>query len=119
MDQLISVLGDEALLVTELRPKSGFYDFDAKYTDGMTDHICPADIPDDVTEQCKAIALRAHQLQPVLWGLSLLTCTAAPLLSALPTGRKVAFVALALVAGLAVTAVSVVLYFAIYGLPIG
>ena len=31
-----AVLGDEALLVTELRPKSGFYDFDAKYTDGMT-----------------------------------------------------------------------------------
>ena len=57
-----AVLGDEALLVTELRPKSGFYDFDAKYTDGMTDHICPADIPDEVTEQCKAIALRAHQL---------------------------------------------------------
>ncbi|CAN5331375.1 D-alanine--D-alanine ligase [soil metagenome] len=57
-----AVLGDEALLVTELRPKSGFYDFDAKYTDGMTDHICPADIPDDVAEQCKAIALRAHRL---------------------------------------------------------
>lgn len=57
-----AVLGDEALLVTELRPKSGFYDFDAKYTDGMTDHICPADIRDDVAEQCKAIALRAHRL---------------------------------------------------------
>ena len=57
-----AVLGNEALLVTELRPKSGFYDFDAKYTDGMTDHICPADIPPDITEACKAIALRAHQL---------------------------------------------------------
>ena len=57
-----AVLGDHALLVTELRPKSGFYDFDAKYTDGMTDHICPADIPDEVTEACKDIALRAHRL---------------------------------------------------------
>ena len=57
-----AVLGDEALLVTELRPKSGFYDFDSKYTDGLTEHICPADIPEDVAEQCKAIALRAHQL---------------------------------------------------------
>ncbi|MCY1672327.1 D-alanine--D-alanine ligase [Novosphingobium sp. SL115] len=57
-----AVIGDRALLVTELRPKSGFYDFDAKYTDGMTDHICPAEIPDDVTEACKQIALRAHQL---------------------------------------------------------
>ncbi|WP_225204840.1 D-alanine--D-alanine ligase [Novosphingobium huizhouense] len=54
--------GPRALLVTELKPKSGFYDFDAKYTDGMTDHICPAEIPDEVTEACKDIALRAHRL---------------------------------------------------------
>ena len=57
-----AVLGDEALLVTELRPKSGFYDFDAKYTDGMTEHVCPAEIPSEIGEACKAIALRAHQL---------------------------------------------------------
>lgn len=57
-----AVLADQALLVTELRPKSGFYDFDAKYTDGMTDHICPAAIPDDITEACKALALQAHRI---------------------------------------------------------
>jgi D-alanine-D-alanine ligase len=57
-----AVLGDRALLVTELRPKSGFYDFDAKYTDGMTDHICPAEIPDEITEACRSIALQAHRL---------------------------------------------------------
>ena len=33
--------------MTELKPKSGFYDYDAKYTDGLTEHVCPADIPDD------------------------------------------------------------------------
>lgn len=54
--------GPKALLVTELRPKSGFYNFDAKYTDGMTEHICPAQIPDEITEACKAIALSAHKL---------------------------------------------------------
>jgi len=57
-----AVLADRALLVTELKPKSGFYDFDAKYTDGMTDHICPAEIPDEITEACKDLALRAHRL---------------------------------------------------------
>jgi D-alanine-D-alanine ligase len=57
-----AVLGDRALGVTELRPKSGFYDYDAKYTDGMTDHICPADIPDEIAEACKRIALEAHRL---------------------------------------------------------
>jgi D-alanine-D-alanine ligase len=57
-----AVLGDKALLVTELKPKSGFYDFDSKYTDGMTEHVCPAEIPDDITQACKDIALRAHRL---------------------------------------------------------
>ncbi len=57
-----AVIGERALTVTELKPKSGFYDFDAKYTDGMTDHICPAEIPEDVAEACKDIALRAHRL---------------------------------------------------------
>ncbi|WP_371432880.1 D-alanine--D-alanine ligase [Novosphingobium sp.] len=54
--------GPWALGVTELRPKSGFYDFDAKYTEGMTDHICPAEIPAEITEACKDMALRAHVL---------------------------------------------------------
>jgi D-alanine-D-alanine ligase len=56
-----AVLGDRALAVTELRPKSGFYDFDAKYTEGLTEHVCPAEIPDDIAEACKAIAVAAHQ----------------------------------------------------------
>lgn len=57
-----AVLADQALLVTELRPKSGFYDFDAKYTDGLTEHVCPADIPAEIAEACRDIALRAHRL---------------------------------------------------------
>lgn len=54
--------GSRALAVTELRPKSGFYDFDAKYTDGMTDHICPAEIPEDIRDLCLDIALKAHRV---------------------------------------------------------
>jgi D-alanine-D-alanine ligase len=57
-----AVLGGQALGVTELQPKSGFYDYDAKYTDGMTTHIFPAQIPDAITEACKQIALDAHRL---------------------------------------------------------
>ena len=54
--------GPRALAVTELKPKSGFYDFDAKYTDGMTDHICPAELPDTIAELCLEYALRAHKV---------------------------------------------------------
>ena len=57
-----AVIADRALMVTELKPKTGFYDFDAKYTEGLTDHVCPAEIPDAITEACKDIALRAHRL---------------------------------------------------------
>ncbi|WP_226700326.1 D-alanine--D-alanine ligase [Qipengyuania gaetbuli] len=54
--------GPRALAVTELKPKSGFYDFDAKYTDGMTDHVCPADIPENIRDLCLEIALKAHKV---------------------------------------------------------
>ena len=57
-----AVLGDRALMVTELVPKSGFYDFDAKYTEGMTEHVCPAQIPPEITQLCLDYALKAHRL---------------------------------------------------------
>jgi D-alanine-D-alanine ligase len=57
-----AVLGDRALGVTELIPKSGWYDFDAKYTDGMTTHVCPAAIPDEIADACRSLALEAHRL---------------------------------------------------------
>lgn len=58
----VAVLDDEPLAVTELRPKSGFYDYDAKYTDGMTEHVCPADIPEDIRDSALGTALKAHRL---------------------------------------------------------
>jgi D-alanine-D-alanine ligase len=57
-----AILGDRALGVTELRPKSGFYDYDAKYTEGMTDHICPANVPQAIADACLDLALRAHRV---------------------------------------------------------
>ncbi len=58
----VAVLGDKALCVTELRTKSGFYDYDAKYTDGLTQHICPADIPQDIADYLMELAYDAHHL---------------------------------------------------------
>ena len=57
-----AVIGDEALAVTELRTKSAFYDYDAKYTDGLTEHVCPADIPDDIRDAAMDMALQAHRI---------------------------------------------------------
>ncbi len=54
--------GARALGVTELVPSSGFYDFDAKYTDGLTEHVFPARIPPQIERLCLEHALRAHEL---------------------------------------------------------
>jgi D-alanine-D-alanine ligase len=57
-----AVIGDQALAVTELQPSSGFYDYDAKYTEGLTEHVCPARIPDEIAHAAMAMALKAHRL---------------------------------------------------------
>ncbi len=57
----VSVMGDRALAVTELRPLQGFYDYTAKYTAGKTTHLVPAPIPDAITGRCLDYALRAHR----------------------------------------------------------
>jgi D-alanine-D-alanine ligase len=56
------VMGPRALSVTELVPSSGFYDYEAKYTDGLTTHICPADIPGDIARAAMEMALDSHRL---------------------------------------------------------
>jgi D-alanine-D-alanine ligase len=58
----VAVLGDEALAVTELKIDSGFYDYEHKYTDGRTTHVCPADVPDDIATAMMDMALKAHRL---------------------------------------------------------
>ena len=58
----VAVLADEALCVTELKPVQGFYDYDAKYTDGLTVHVCPAKVPDDVAQRMMDIALESHRI---------------------------------------------------------
>ena len=56
-----TVMGHRALAVTELRPHEGFYDYEAKYTEGKTRHICPAELPRDVYDAVLEMAFTAHQ----------------------------------------------------------
>jgi len=57
----VSVMGDRALAVTELRPHEGFYDYAAKYTDGKTTHLCPAPVSDAVARLAMEYAVTAHK----------------------------------------------------------
>lgn len=57
----VSVLGDRALCVTEIVTE-GWYDYAAKYTPGGSHHVCPAELPAEITEACRAYALKAHEV---------------------------------------------------------
>ncbi|RFP86815.1 D-alanine--D-alanine ligase [Rhodobacteraceae bacterium 63075] len=56
-----TVMGEHALGVTEILTE-GWYDYDAKYSEGGSQHICPADLPEDITQLCLDYALRAHEV---------------------------------------------------------
>ncbi len=57
----VGVVGDEALAVTELEPSQGFYDYEAKYTDGKTVHTVPAPVPSSVYQRAMQAAEEAHR----------------------------------------------------------
>lgn len=57
----VPVIGDRALPPVEIVPTSGSYDFEAKYTPGATDEICPARLPADVLERAQEFALASHR----------------------------------------------------------
>jgi D-alanine-D-alanine ligase len=55
-----AVLDGKPLGVTEIRPKSGFYDYENKYTDGKTEHLCPAPLTPKEYAYVMQMALDAH-----------------------------------------------------------
>lgn len=58
----VSVLDGKAMTVTELKPRSGFYDYDAKYKEGKTDHIIPAELDQGIFKLIMTYAEQAHQI---------------------------------------------------------
>ena len=57
----VGVMGDRALAVTELRPQARFYDYEAKYTAGLTQHVIPAPVPEEIYQEALRLALLAHR----------------------------------------------------------
>jgi D-alanine-D-alanine ligase len=55
----VAVLGDEALPVVEIRPHGGHYDYESKYTAGMSEYFCPADLPEPLAARIRELGLRA------------------------------------------------------------
>lgn len=61
----VGLMGDrhqvKAMAVTELRPRTEFYDYQAKYTDGVTEHLIPAPVPEAVSKAALRQAELAYQ----------------------------------------------------------
>jgi D-alanine-D-alanine ligase len=57
----VAVMGDRALTVTDIVPRKGFYDFEAKYGEGGSIHVVPADLPERVSAEAKRLAVLAHE----------------------------------------------------------
>lgn len=57
----IGILNDRALGGVEVRPSVEFYNYEAKYTSGMTEYILPPEIDEKTYEKTKEIALAAHK----------------------------------------------------------
>ena len=57
----VGILDGTALAVGEIIPRHEIFDYECKYTPGMAEEIFPADLPGPVAEECRQLALTAHQ----------------------------------------------------------
>lgn len=57
----VAVMGDEALAVTEIATGNVFYDYEAKYADGGSQHVLPAPIHPAIAAEAMRVAVAAHQ----------------------------------------------------------
>lgn len=58
----VGVLGDRALPPVEIIPDHEIYDYECKYTDGMSQYKCPAPLDSDVESYILELSLRAHKV---------------------------------------------------------
>jgi D-alanine-D-alanine ligase len=58
----VAVMEDKPLAVTEIIPNTTFYDYEAKYAAGGSDHILPAPIPEKIAAEAMELALKAHKV---------------------------------------------------------
>ncbi|OPX98684.1 MAG: D-alanine--D-alanine ligase [Syntrophorhabdus sp. PtaB.Bin006] len=57
----VAIVNGETLPVVQVKPSKGFYDFEAKYTKGMTEYIVPAGVTKTVAKKASDIALKVYQ----------------------------------------------------------
>ncbi len=57
----VAILDNQPLPVLEIVPKHGLYDYECKYTSGMSSYICPADLPKQIVANLQNAAVKAFE----------------------------------------------------------
>ncbi len=57
----VGILGEQALPLVEVRPRTGIYDYQTKYTSGTTDYLCPAPFDEEVTIRTQSAGMAAFK----------------------------------------------------------
>jgi D-alanine-D-alanine ligase len=79
----VGILQGKPLPIIEIAPTGGFYDYQAKYTPGQTEYLCPARISEQTQDEVKRLALKAYHV---------LGCSGCARVDLLMNGKGKAFV---------------------------
>jgi len=58
----IGMNGETPMPIVHIRPKSGFYDYEAKYTSGKTEYLCPADLSEQEINKCNEVSKKVFKV---------------------------------------------------------
>jgi D-alanine-D-alanine ligase len=58
----IGMNGESPMPIVHIRPKSGFYDYEAKYTSGKTEYLCPANLSENEINKCNEVSKKVFKV---------------------------------------------------------
>ncbi len=58
----IGMNGEEPMPIVQINPKSEFYDYEAKYTSGKTEYICPANLTPKEIVTCNEVSIKVFRV---------------------------------------------------------
>ena len=58
----VSILAGEVYPIVEIKPSHESYDYECKYTKGLSDYVCPAELPEDLTTHIQNLSIMFYNL---------------------------------------------------------
>ena len=57
----IPIINEDAYPIVEINPKNNYYDYECKYTPGMSEYVCPADLEQNLVKKIEANTMKMFQ----------------------------------------------------------